>query len=360
MVLTALGRFSDARDVLARLEELPRSEATVMPRALGALALVGLGELDRAVAELNRGLDEARNTLDIEAAFTYGTGAILCHLFAGDHLAVDRILDTLMATGNPLPFLPTVRLTMLSVAAVVSLRRGSVDLGERYIQELEAQGLPDGAFPAQSLSWARAQLLSFNGDIDGAAAVLREASARLWERGARFAAVLGLLGAAELTPTAQRLAELTPLAERIEGPFVPAYLAYVRALVSHSAGEMLEPFQLTSRVGLNGVAISALRNAAGWFAEADDSEGAAQAQRLEEEFRERRRLRSVDTARFTTGSAVLTDRKHEVAELAAAGLSNQEIASRLVLSVRTVETHMHRIMRKLDIGSRQELKHYLG
>ena len=47
----------------------------------------------------------------------------------------------------------------------------------------------------------------------------------------------------------------------------------------------------------------------------------------------------------------LTNREREVLILIAEGLSNKEIASRLNVGVRTVETHRERIMRKLNIHS---------
>jgi two-component system nitrate/nitrite response regulator NarL len=45
----------------------------------------------------------------------------------------------------------------------------------------------------------------------------------------------------------------------------------------------------------------------------------------------------------------LTDREREVLGAIAEGLSNKEVASRLGIGVRTIETHRERIMRKLDI-----------
>lgn len=51
----------------------------------------------------------------------------------------------------------------------------------------------------------------------------------------------------------------------------------------------------------------------------------------------------------------LTRREEDVARLAAAGLSNALIAERLVLSVRTVESHLYRSFTKLGIASRAEL-----
>ncbi|AIG76515.1 protein kinase/LuxR family transcriptional regulator [Amycolatopsis japonica] len=52
---------------------------------------------------------------------------------------------------------------------------------------------------------------------------------------------------------------------------------------------------------------------------------------------------------------VLTDREHEVALLITDGLSNREIADRLVISRRTAEGHVQRILRKLDFDSRAQI-----
>ncbi|GAB2874159.1 response regulator transcription factor [Streptomyces deserti] len=51
----------------------------------------------------------------------------------------------------------------------------------------------------------------------------------------------------------------------------------------------------------------------------------------------------------------LTDREREVMRLVAAGLTNDEIAARLVLSPATAKTHVSRIMTKLDVRDRSQL-----
>lgn len=56
----------------------------------------------------------------------------------------------------------------------------------------------------------------------------------------------------------------------------------------------------------------------------------------------------------------LTPRETEVLSLLAVGHTNPEIASKLVLSVRTVETHRANIQRKIGAGSRAELVAYAG
>lgn len=54
-------------------------------------------------------------------------------------------------------------------------------------------------------------------------------------------------------------------------------------------------------------------------------------------------------------AADLTEREREVALLVAQGLANREVAERLFCSVRTVEVHLGRVYRKLDLRSRFEL-----
>jgi two-component system, NarL family, response regulator NreC len=51
----------------------------------------------------------------------------------------------------------------------------------------------------------------------------------------------------------------------------------------------------------------------------------------------------------------LTARERDVVRLLALGHTNREIADRLVLSVRTIETHRARIQRRLGLRSRAEL-----
>ena len=54
----------------------------------------------------------------------------------------------------------------------------------------------------------------------------------------------------------------------------------------------------------------------------------------------------------------LSDREREVLRLLALGHTNQEIAKKLFISVRTAETHRAHIMQKLGLGTRAELVRY--
>jgi DNA-binding CsgD family transcriptional regulator len=56
----------------------------------------------------------------------------------------------------------------------------------------------------------------------------------------------------------------------------------------------------------------------------------------------------------------VTSREVDVLVLVAAGLSNREIAERLVLSLRTVESHVEHLLAKTATANRRELSHLAG
>jgi DNA-binding NarL/FixJ family response regulator len=60
-----------------------------------------------------------------------------------------------------------------------------------------------------------------------------------------------------------------------------------------------------------------------------------------------------------SGLDSLTAREREVAELVTDRKTNEEIATELFLSVKTIETHMRNIFRKLDVSSRVEVARLL-
>jgi non-specific serine/threonine protein kinase len=60
-------------------------------------------------------------------------------------------------------------------------------------------------------------------------------------------------------------------------------------------------------------------------------------------------------ARQPAGWAPLTRREREIAEYVAQGRTNQEIATRLVISKRTADSHVHHILTKLGLANRAQI-----
>lgn len=65
-------------------------------------------------------------------------------------------------------------------------------------------------------------------------------------------------------------------------------------------------------------------------------------------------------AKTTTGWAGLTRAEHQVASLAAEGLTNRQIGTRLFVSPRTVQTHLSHVFTKLGVNSRRELAEHMA
>ncbi len=60
------------------------------------------------------------------------------------------------------------------------------------------------------------------------------------------------------------------------------------------------------------------------------------------------------------GPVDLTPREQEVLDLVGEGLTNREIADRLYIEVGTVKNHIHSILSKLDVSSRDDAAAYLA
>ncbi|MCL5045343.1 MAG: response regulator transcription factor [Actinobacteria bacterium] len=69
-------------------------------------------------------------------------------------------------------------------------------------------------------------------------------------------------------------------------------------------------------------------------------------------------LRRSQPAKPDPAHDVLTERELEILKMVAEGLTNQQIAEKLFLSIKTVQAHRANIMEKLDIHDRVELVKY--
>jgi DNA-binding CsgD family transcriptional regulator len=70
-------------------------------------------------------------------------------------------------------------------------------------------------------------------------------------------------------------------------------------------------------------------------------------------------LRATGMRRITPGgprAGLLTPQEFEIAELAAGGMTNKQIAQRLIMSPRTVSTHLYKVFPKLGVTSRAALR----
>jgi len=135
-----------------------------------------------------------------------------------------------------------------------------------------------------------------------------------------------------------------------------------RALAANDASRLDAVGEQFAEMGLNEQAAGAFHAAAAAHLAAGRSSDAATSFALRDAQLPRQAIAEPVTAPkvSTENIARLTRRELEIAQLAGLGLSNSEIATRLFLSVRTVESHVLQARVKLGASRRSELGLYLA
>ena len=175
--------------------------------------------------------------------------------------------------------------------------------------------------------------------------------------------------------TAQMLAgQAATLAEGSQIPHRQANALYCRGLVDGNAVVLLEAAERFADAGRPLPQAKALEAAAACLVETEDRTGArlafeqamevyeflgaeADLNRVQAEFRGYgiRRGPHSKHRRAQSGWESLTDAELKVAAFVEEGLSNPDIAARLMLSRRTVATHVSHILKKLEVATRTDI-----
>lgn len=160
-------------------------------------------------------------------------------------------------------------------------------------------------------------------------------------------------------PAAARAAAAVALAEGDAAR--AATLAAAAAGAARDRGAVLEAARLELLAGQAHALLGDRRSAARLLRRAEAACASAGADRLQAQAVRALRglgLRVVQSGRAAGGVEPLTERQQEIARLAAQGRSNREIAERLFLSVKTVETHLAAVFVKLGVSSRRDLREH--
>ena len=145
------------------------------------------------------------------------------------------------------------------------------------------------------------------------------------------------------------------LAETLALPLAEAVAMHAESLRSASGEGLLAASAAYQAIGDRSTAADAAAQAAVAFMAAQQrGRGLLAASTAEQLARDCGGLCTPAT-RSLAAPTPLTGRQREVAELVAAGLTNKDIADRLVMSVRTVEGHVLRACQRIGVTTRAEL-----
>jgi DNA-binding CsgD family transcriptional regulator len=347
MLALAALMLSDSLDAAldatgAMLAHARRHGAAATVVALAALrALIGVrrGDVACAQADAELALELAADLLGAEYLVLAVASAVLAGLEAGQTPgSLRRLIDGAGVRGDT-DFVPSTQLRYAS--GVLYAAAGD---HEAAVEELRGCGFGIATFGGENpsvLAWRSAAALSLAelGRRPEAQALAEEEVRRARAFGAPRALGIALRAEALVGPPAERTARLQEAVEVLAAS--PARLEHARALVGLGASLRAAGRRKEAREPLlEGLALAA-RCSARTLTLRARSELAALGLRP----------RTTDHA----GPDSLTPSERRVVVLAAAGASNREIGQELFVTEKTVETHLGRAFRKLDVTSRRQL-----
>jgi DNA-binding CsgD family transcriptional regulator len=339
-----------------RRDQLPHGEAVLLGMRAMALRLAGRLAEATTLSEATYALLLPRKSAPATAVEANSLGLIwLARGRVRTALRFCRESAALLRDGDGVGMLAFA----LAGVGQAAAQAGDPEAASGAVAEMDRTPLGHKGF-AVELELARAWSAAASGELSRARGLAGEASALAESRGQDAYAVRALHELCRLGDPASAAPELARLADRVDGPFAATAAAHAAALV---AGDGVALLEVAERFAA-GEALLVAAEAADAAAAAHRGAGRLSSARAAAA-RAALWLTKCEGARPPTMLAVpeavdLTPREREIALLAAAGASSREIASRLVISVRTVDNHLQNAYRKLGVTGRQDLPRVLS
>lgn len=352
------GRFDEAQRWAGRIP----SRGTLTVQRLGgfvvALAKFSVGDVPGAIVDTRERIAVAVAEADHSGVLMHTYVQTLSLLGAGQWDDALSAIDEALAFGPPSAMDAGFYLALLHAASFLNLQRGDRRTCEIFLAEAEAVYAPPAPLPGMQSAMGEGVRHLLEGRPLDAGEVLRELADELWSSGAVFAAVLTLRIALFFWPEEATLNEYERMCAATSDGVSPAFVEIVSTalrspqdvpeIVRQHLGERhadMSAIVLAARLRQLTVAdvsaTTAIREAIAML----EATGTAIAPRAAVPA-----LGSIGR----DGGALLSRREREIA-LLARNNTNADIASRLNLSVRTVESHLHNAFRKTHVTSRAEL-----
>lgn len=208
-------------------------------------------------------------------------------------------------------------------------------------------------FMHTALSLASGWALAAGGALSEAVAGAQEAARLARERG-QPTHELACIQAAAQWGDASGATRARELAGVLSLPLADAIALHAEALLAGNGEGLLAAAAAYREIGDRAAAADAAAQASVAFAEGQQQKRGLYAAALARELAEECGGLSTPALRTPAGLK-LSGRQRDVIELVVTGLSNRQIAEKLVMSVRTVEGHVYRACQRVGARSREEL-----
>ncbi len=243
--------------------------------------------------------------------------------------------------------------------AVADALRGRVDLAQQSLAEMDSAPHDLAVYrPEQEL--CRADVLAAAGDLPGARAAALAAATSAWSAGQAPVALMAWNAVARYGDPRAAREGARLAADCVDGPLAPLLANTVEALAESDAPALIDVGDSLLLLGFRPLAADAYASAASLFARRGDIPGEIRAaERLANALHDGEPI-AVPAASVLSTARTLTARERDVASLAAIGASDIDIAQRLGLSVRTVQTHLAHVYTKTNTHGRRGLADLLS
>ena len=347
----ASGRLHRAEFHFARIPDVEIPHLGIDIGLLRGLIQVHGGRIKDGVRSASESYRSAAERFDPEALRGFGWMYARTLIHMRDLGDIEDVL-TVMAGVPETPSRGVYQLGLLSNAVVVALTRGRPDLARKYIAEMDSMPTPDGPFPGQQRGLSRARLQMYEGHVEEGVQTLREMADDLWARGLRVAAVQAYLHAHEVLSQPEHFASDMAKFAQVEGRLIGFHIDSFKAVIDGDAARLSEIAEELADNGLLVWALASLQRAAELVKDGDEASRDLHIEARITALRAQLPARLTLSTRSMLLRTQLTAREMEFARHVASGASNAEIAARMVVSKRTVESAVARIARKLHVRGR--------
>jgi DNA-binding NarL/FixJ family response regulator len=230
---------------------------------------------------------------------------------------------------------------------------GQADAANDAISEARQCVPADYLFMQTGLAVASGWALAASGYLTDAISVVHAAGADARDRGQPTHELVCLQVAAQWGDKSGA-ARARELADELSLPIAKAVARHTESLLAGDGEGLLAASADYRALGDRAAAADVAAQASVAFSRAQQGKRSSYAAELAQQLATECGGLRTPALRNRTGQP-LTDRQREIIELVAAGLSNKEIAERLVTSVRTIEGHVYRAFQRMGAESREEL-----
>ena len=346
-----IGPFADRGATAARSHDTNISPIAVHMEHVNAL--VNAGYLHRAqalAADVREMGADAPAPIRTVAVYVGGRVALRCGRLAE---ALRALREATSGIGGRSTFgmRYACRISLTQALALT----GDADEAADALAAAEAARHPGYSFLDPELIRVRAWVVATSRQPIAAAIAVAHEAADLAAKNAQFTLEVLALHTAVQFGDISCAERLSRLASSVDGPRAPAAARQAAALTDRDGAALDEVSAEFERYGDLPAAADCAAQAASAHAyrgmRVSALASAARARRIATECG----VHTPAVQAITAIDARLTDRQREIATLIGQGLTNQQIADRLIVSVRTVEGHIYRAGRQLGVNTREAL-----